>query len=197
MRKVIDLTKKSRLSRAFKFFRKYIFGFTTSIYLILVVTYHLFGEKIRSWYFKGYRAPTPYDLRIFSEYYEPITKYVIRKVAKAFDIFIDVGALIGGLSITFLQANPKGFVIAIEPLPENVLFLKYNLSSHIKGRYIILPYVVHSREGIVTLHVSETQTASIKPPYQKAMQSEVKIYQVKTVVLDDFMRKFLSGREKV
>jgi len=71
------------------------------------------------------------DLKAFEKRFEPILKI------NPGDTVLDVGACLGDTAIPFaIKTGDKGFVIAVEPEPRNIAYLKAN-TSMFKNVYIV------------------------------------------------------------
>jgi len=82
------------------------------------------------YYYKGRRIDSPKDS--IEAYVEVFMDEVYDRVAvpKKGDIVIDIGAYVGMYSIKASEfVGEKGLVIAVEPFPENILYLKRNTKS--------------------------------------------------------------------
>lgn len=82
------------------------------------------------YHYKGIKIDSPKDS--IEAYVEVFMDEVYDRVAvpKAGNIVIDIGAYVGMYSIKASQlVGPNGFVVAVEPLPDNIVYLKNNLKG--------------------------------------------------------------------
>ena len=82
------------------------------------------------YYYKGIKIESPRDS--IEAYVEVFMDEVYGRVAipKEGDVVIDIGAYVGMYSIKASQyVGPTGFVLAVEPLPANLHYLKNNLKG--------------------------------------------------------------------
>ena len=70
---------------------------------------------------------------------------------KNFNVFVDVGAHIGRYSVMMAILNKNGKVIAIEPEPNNIEALKYNIKINNLKNMEVFPFAVGSNEGSIQL----------------------------------------------
>lgn len=103
----------------------------------------------------GFRTPpTDYPgfrLALLLRYWEPETKAYVRQALKKGDVAVDVGAHVGYYARLFSElVGPEGLVVAVEPDPQNLSFLRRNLKgSHVR----LFPVAVGREEGEADLYV--------------------------------------------
>ena len=81
--------------------------------------------------YKGFKIEAPIDS--FEPYIEVFHDKVYDRLAvpKVGDVVIDIGAYVGMYSIKASQlVGPTGLVVAVEPLPSNLVYLKSNLEVY-------------------------------------------------------------------
>ncbi len=82
------------------------------------------------YYYKGFRIESPRDsIEAYIEVFQDKV-YDRGAIPKKGDIVIDIGAYVGMYSIKASQfVGDTGFVVAVEPLPSNLVYLKKNLKG--------------------------------------------------------------------
>ena len=102
------------------------------------------------------QAGISYYLYNFGEY-EPYTTSVLLNLVKPGDTVIDIGANIGYYTVLgATKVGKKGKVLAIEPEPTNLSYLKRNLvQNNIQNTQVFAGAVSH-QEGELPLYISPT-----------------------------------------
>jgi len=95
-------------------------------------------------------------------YQKPIIDCIV-KHAKGYPTFIDIGAYRG--IITIAVSNLFEQCIAIEPIPENFLYLLHNVSIHGVKNCILLPLALGEEPGVKMMYYNplNPDTASLLP----------------------------------
>lgn len=102
-----------------------------------------------------YVPPCEQYLRQLGGTYEPPVVAVLSKLLTKGLTFCDVGANIGVLTLYAARlVGPRGLVIAIEPVPENVDILRRNVAMNGYQNVMVLQSAAGRDEGVVTIHLS-------------------------------------------
>lgn len=102
-------------------------------------------------------------------------------------IFVDVGANIGfHTALAARRVGPSGRVVAVEPTPENLLFLRANLAANRLDHVEVLPYAAGSRAGRSRLYLHRQGTLNTLHPSASHGASESIEVEVKP--LDELVR---------
>ncbi|MQA94605.1 MAG: FkbM family methyltransferase [Streptosporangiales bacterium] len=122
------------------------------------------GESVQATY-GGLRLSGPaWDSTIMpavsAGYYEEFEVGVYRRLAASSGLIIDVGANIGVYAVTGGADVPYGGrVVAFEPVPENLTYLRHNVASNeLDRRVVVEPVAVGEETGEITLYLSAEQT---------------------------------------
>jgi hypothetical protein len=90
------------------------------------------------------------DVWRFSKPFEPLTYKFLTSNTESSDIFLDVGAHIGLYTIRLARRVSK--VIALEPEPQNYLFLYRNVVMHgLNNKVLVLPIAASDKNGYAIL----------------------------------------------
>jgi FkbM family methyltransferase len=93
--------------------------------------------------------------------YEPITRMIIRTLAREAETFVDGGAHIGLYSVMAVRlAKPESRILSIEPDPYNIRALEYNLRKNRCGRVRVVPAAVADRTGSAPMIIGESTIGS-------------------------------------
>jgi FkbM family methyltransferase len=100
--------------------------------------------------------PTEWGLVFLGERQDHVGRDVIIARLREDDVFVDVGANCGAYSL-FAARNvgPNGRVIAIEPMPEMLKRLRYNIAVNGFRHIEVVPTAVGPEAGTATLFVDE------------------------------------------
>ena len=125
--------------------------------------------------------PSPYSLGI----YELHVQYAILNTLTNGDVFYDVGAHFGFLSLLAAKiVGPEGHVYAFEPLPENAERVLQLMAANNISNYTLIPEAVSEKRGTVELFVGED---SYTPSLMQKCQG--RSITVNTMTLDEFAQK--------
>lgn len=93
-------------------------------------------------------------------YYEEFEVGLFRRLAARSGLVLDVGANIGVYAVTGGADVPSGGrVVAFEPVPENLAYLRRNVAANgLGGRVTVEPVAVGEGPGEITLYLSAEQT---------------------------------------
>jgi len=124
---------------------------------------------------------SPHSLGI----YELHIQYTILRTLKKGNVFYDIGANNGFLSLLAAKiVGDEGHVYAFEPLPENTQkLLQIMLENNIKN-CTLLPYAVSDKQGIAKFFLGDTNSTS-----SLIQGSRVHSITVNTITLDEFARE--------
>jgi tRNA G37 N-methylase Trm5 len=87
--------------------------------------------------------------------WEPVETELLRKLIKPGDVVLDVGANIGYYAVLFGRwVGDGGWVIAVEPEPDNFSLLCRNLAANGSSNVIPLPVAASDRFGELALYLS-------------------------------------------
>ncbi len=113
-------------------------------------------------------------------------------IIKPGDIFVDVGAFIGGYSVRACKLG--AMTIAIEPDKENFMILSKNLEMNNCINVHLLNVALGSEPGILPLYAPDDEYMSQN--FSLAKKGKLRSY-VKVVRLDDVLMSMLSTNENV
>jgi FkbM family methyltransferase len=93
-------------------------------------------------------------------YYEEFEVSVFERLAAVSDLILDVGANIGVYACTgAAHLSQNGRLIAFEPVPENISYLRRNVERNdLTGRVNVEPVAVGASPGELTVHLSGEQS---------------------------------------
>jgi FkbM family methyltransferase len=121
----------------------------------------------------------------------------VRSTLSAGDLFVDVGANVGLLSLCAArQVGEGGGVLAIEPAPENVDRLHVNVRLNPRSRVTVLPVAIGASHGTVRLGMPESQAGIQNSGARSSMSSENQI-EVDLITIDDAVSRWSPGRDIV
>ena len=162
------------------------------------------GEPI-PWIFRGavvkvnfrgftymFQCPRRYDFNVYLNpyYHEYDVVSFAFSVLKKGDVFIDVGAhgglytLLGGMIV-----GSRGKVIAIEPNPDNLKFLRQNVKLNKLNNVVIIPMAASNEESKINLYYQLKSTA-LTSAIKKAETN--KIVEVETITIDEIAETYNS-----
>lgn len=132
----------------------------------------------------GYKIKTDKIDSLFlrmNQVYEPEVRQAIRNILIPFGgISVDVGANIG--YHTILLASNSSHVIAIEPEPQNLDILKYNISENNCNNVEIVPMAITSNPGKIKLHLNPKNTGGhsviIQPTNRYIVVESIRLDQI-------------------
>ena len=102
--------------------------------------------------------PTEWGLVFMGARQDHVGRDVIIAPLRAGDVFLDVGANCGAYALFAARAvGPAGRVIAIEPMPEMLRRLRYNVAVNGFGNIEVVPTAVGPEAGTATLFVDEAR----------------------------------------
>ncbi len=120
------------------------------------------------------------------------------------DVVLDCGANVGVYTRHALEAG-AALVVAIEPLPENLICLRRNLAAEIAdGRVILIPKGVWNREEFLEIHVNSGSTAAasvVMGRGERERKVEIPLTTIDQLVQDlklervDFIKMDIEGAE--
>jgi FkbM family methyltransferase len=114
---------------------------------MIIRTIHGFDLRIDPVYDSGVERSIYY-----TGSYEKGTLFVLSKLLRAGDTFVDVGANIGLMTVHAARiVGPKGRVVAFEPNPSTCDLLKFNVDLNRLTQVQVLPYAVGSQRGEATI----------------------------------------------
>ena len=90
------------------------------------------------------------------------TVEVLVNLSQPGDVLLDVGANIGYVSGCFLQNVPRSKVIAVEPQPQIVDLLKFNLKQFGDDRYKIFPVGISNADALGWLEICDFNRGASK-----------------------------------
>ncbi len=141
------------------------------------------GSHIRLGPLKGMRFTGP-DLVCRMGIYELHLQDAMKEMLKAGDVFYDIGANNGYLSLLgALCVGTSGMVYAFEPLPENARQVRKLMSENNIGNYFLARVAVSNRYGSVDLHLAGNSD-SYTPSMIRGNRTQT--IRVETTTLDDF-----------
>lgn len=124
-------------------------------------------------------------LNNFNEYEPYTTSFLSSLVENTHGDFIDVGANIGYYTIIAGKINPKIKILAIEPEPINLSFLKRNIQTNNIHNVQTFEGVVGNQAGKTTLFVSPNSSGE----HSTVIKSD-KTLLVSSTTIDELVKKF-------
>ncbi len=128
-------------------------------------------------------------IELFSYYWscwEPDETWVVRRLLRPGDIFVDLGANIGYFSLIAAQSvGEEGRVIALEPVPPTVQKLRRNLDLNPMKNITLYEFAVSDRTGSVRIyqpHDNNIGANSVRPGDGNAPH-----WDVPSVTLDELL----------
>jgi FkbM family methyltransferase len=157
------------------------------------------GDEI-SVNFRGVQLHVPTDDTTISPglvggFYEKIELDVFECLAAISKTVIDIGSNIGVYSCIAADRVPDGgIVIAFEPVPENLRYLKRNLEENGRAaRVVVEERAVGQAEGQIQIHLANGSIGTHSPSAKNVPGSESSIT-VPEVSLDEYVQEKLGGR---
>lgn len=130
-------------------------------------------------------------------YYECTTLFMIDKLLKPGDTFIDIGASVGQMTVYGSKAVGKdGKVFAIEPTPSRYFELKNSIALNNCSNVIPLNLGLGSKPGEVDLYLNRVSPTMIKPNIKKGNNKPIKSVTVKISRLDTIIKKYNISNTK-
>ena len=128
--------------------------------------------------------------------YEPQLARLMRSIVRAGDRVLDVGANIGGHTLTLAQAvGPQGHVFAFEPNPQARTDLVHNLALNDIRNVTVRPVAVGDAPGLVHLRIpleASAEGANVGLASIEALDTPHRTVEVPVVVLDSEMEPSLE-----
>ena len=130
--------------------------------------------------------PTEWGLVFTGARQDSIGREVIIAPLQAGDVFVDIGANCGAYSLfAARQVGERGRVIAIEPMPEMLRRLRFNIGINALKNIDVVAKAVGPEPGIATLFVDEARRGhSSMVQLEGAAPLEVPIVTLKSVIED-------------
>ena len=117
----------------------------------------------------------------------------IRSTLSNGDVFVDVGANVGLLSLYAAECvGPTGSVLALEPDPDNVNRLRRNLELNPRSDIKVLPVAIGATRGTVRLGMSASQAGIHNSGARSRSSSENQI-EVEQMTIDDAFALAMPG----
>lgn len=150
--------------------------------------------------FRGVRLTVPATDVIIAPglvggYYEKIELDVFGHLAAVSTTIVDIGANVGIYCCVAADRAPAASkIVAFEPVPENVRYLRRNLEENgLATRVVIEPQAVGLTGGETELYLLDGSTCKHSAAARNALNSTTSIT-VPTVSLDDYTRQELKDR---
>jgi FkbM family methyltransferase len=134
-----------------------------------------------------FRTYTLDEYVIFLDWERDAMQY-IRELRNG-DIVIDVGAHIGSYTIRCAKlVGENGKVIAIEPIPENLILLKNNLEFNKLNNVLIEDKAIHNKQSKIKLYYdADPSGASV---FKKSESNDLNTITVEATTLDAIIEKY-------
>src|SRR5262249_37565915 len=123
--------------------------------------------------------------------WEPNETEEAREILRPGDTFIDVGADFGWFTVIGAKAvGPTGRVIAFEPVPRNLEFLRRNVAANGCENAKIEPLALSNKSGKITLHLDSHNLGN-----HSMLEGEERPDSIdaKAITLDEYLRDY-SGK---
>ena len=113
------------------------------------------------------------------------------------DLFVDVGANVGLLSLCAArQVGERGRVLAIEPAPENLARLQVNAQLNPRSHITVMPVAIGASRGTIELGMPQSQAGIQNSGARSSMSSENQI-EVDLTTIDDAVERWKPGRHMI
>jgi FkbM family methyltransferase len=133
---------------------------------------------------KGFRF-TGGDLACRLGVYELHVQYALSEMLRAGDVFYDVGANTGYLSLLGAgRVGPAGFVYAFEPLPLNAQRVQILMAENGIDHYEVVRYAVSNHRGKIKFYLGEDDNSHTPSIIRGVRTREIG---VDAISLDDFV----------
>jgi len=154
----------------------------------------IFRDAVVKVDFRGFtyrfQCPRGYDFNVYLNpyYHEYDVVSFVFSVLQKDDVLIDVGAhgglytLLGGKVV-----GSRGKVIAIEPNPENLKFLRQNVKLNKLNNVVIIPKAASDEKLKINLHYETKKTA-----LTSTVTGASKTVEVETMLIDEVTEKYDS-----
>jgi len=114
-----------------------------------------------------------------------------RAILRPGDTFIDVGADFGWYTVIGAKAvGPTGRVIAFEPVPRNLEFLRRNVAANGCANAKIEPIALSNKSGKVTMHLNRTNLGNHSMLEARDRPDSI---DVQAMTLDEYLKDY-SGK---
>jgi|HubBroStandDraft_4_1064222.scaffolds.fasta_scaffold153477_2 FkbM family methyltransferase len=125
-------------------------------------------------------------------FYEKIELDVFEQISKSSSTIIDVGANIGLYSCIAASHGPESrTVVAFEPVPENLRYLRLNLEQNtLPARVVVEEKAVGESAGDVRIYLAEGSIGTHSPSAKNALGSTTYI-SAPMVTLDEYAAEYL------
>jgi FkbM family methyltransferase len=125
-----------------------------------------------------------------ADYYEPITRMVIRELLRPGDTFLDIGANIGFFTVALGTCKPDTKIIAIEPNLKNFSILQENVAvNHLKN-VTCESFAISDEDGFATLYLAESDmSASLVQNFKPDDNHTIAAASVQTRSLDSYIER--------
>ncbi len=121
----------------------------------------------------------------------------VRSALSVGDLFVDVGANVGLLSLCAArQVGERGRILAIEPAPENLTRLRVNVRLNPRSDITVLPVAIGATRGTIELGMPESQ-AGIQNSGARSITSSENQIEVDLITIDDAVAQWTSGGDMV
>ncbi len=126
-----------------------------------------------------------------SGYWELDETLEARAILRPGDTFIDVGADFGWYTVIGAKAvGPTGRVIAFEPVPRNLEFLRRNVAANGCANAKLEPIALSNKSGKITMHLNRTNLGNHS---MLEAQDRPDSIDVQAMTLDEYLKDY-SGK---
>lgn len=122
------------------------------------------------------------------DFYEPITRALIKELIRPGGTFMDLGAHVGFFSLHAGLSAVDTRIISFEPNPKNFEILKANMAANNLPNIVCEPIAVSDRTGSAALYLTESDmSASLMRDFQSEDTVQVGQIEVPTTTLDAYL----------
>src|SRR6516225_3009157 len=123
------------------------------------------------------------------QYYEPITRLLLREILRPGGTFLDIGAHHGFFSLTAGLLVEGIHIVAFEPNPGNSRILKGNVAANGLTNIRCEPLAISDSDGMAALYLTESDmSGSLLQGFQSHDTRQIGSVQVRTVTLDHYVK---------
>lgn len=121
------------------------------------------------------------------DFYEPITRALLKELITPASTFMDLGAHLGFFSLDTGLSIPGTHIVAFEPNPKNFRILKANAAANDLPHMVCEPFAISDRNGTATLYLTESDmSASLMKNFQIEDTVQIAEIEVQTTTLDHY-----------
>jgi len=140
-----------------------------------------------------FRSYTLDEYLIFLDWERDALEYILE--LREGDVVVDVGAYIGSYTIRCAKlVGEKGKVIAIEPLPENIVLLKENIKFNNLNNVYIENVAISNKPNKVFLYYSDFAPSNATIKQNTNLEIYNRRIMVNTATLDSIVKKYNLGK---